>query len=492
LTNGLVSDDWVFLYFVWGAPTLRQAMQFFNFGYQSYWFVRPVEWLATWVLYKASGTNPVAYHLASVLLNLADGVLFGVLAYWLIERSSTNRRRSLVASIAAFALFVFNWRHHEAVFWYSSINELFSALFRLAALLLLIYAFESQGRKGKRWIAYLCSLAIYALALLSKESSVVFPAEMLLLLLCVRLMAGELFGKQILVRLAAWAPFLALTVVWGIEYAATSDSQSSAIVARSGHTLITNAPIRDMLLHFLQYLNGNLIGLGALASSPAALSFELVALAAIAVLALVRRQYLWVFALLWSLAAVAPYALMAGESYVQQRQPILALGIEGDRYLYYSAAGFALLLVMSALWIADEASRLVGPERGRWVMGLAGLGFAVLLSLNVHMLVLQGAQWRTAGAISNHILTTILTRVPKPKPNSIVCLRNLPDSYEGKYIFRNGVEGALAVAWSTYDVGFKKTVQSSPSSPAPPLDESGCTYVFSYDAKTQSLAFRER
>jgi hypothetical protein len=283
-------------------------------------------------------------------------------------------------------------------------------------------------------------------------------------------------------------PFLLVLGLWALNYISSSGDRTAAVVARGGYTFITHASFREWVLRFVQFFNGNFIGPGQLANSSPRMTLEVIGICATAVIALIRKRYVWLFALFWTLVGLAPYAAMAGIEVVRQRIPILSLGIDSDRYFYYSSAAAALLLVTSVLWFLEEVNNLAGREWARSLAGLAGVGIALVLILNIGRLLRMESEWRTAGEIGDRILATIVKQVPDPKPNSLMCLDSLPNSYRGKYVFRNGIEAALRLAYSRNDFQIKKTIQPpGPTSQSPPLDVSGCSYILRYDESLRSM-----
>jgi len=170
MDNGFVSDDWGFLRSVAQVGSIEQLLPLLTF--ETDWFVRPAQWLLTWLLFRVGGLEPTLYRLTSVFLEAGCAALAGLLAYRLLFVEPRPRRQRVLVAGAVAVLFLFSWRHHEAVYWYSSVNELLCTVFRLSALYILVPAAqEVRASRGRIYSA----LGLYALALLSKESAVVFP-----------------------------------------------------------------------------------------------------------------------------------------------------------------------------------------------------------------------------------------------------------------------------------------------------------------------------
>ena len=110
------------------------------------------------LLWRAVRLAPLVYRLTSLLLHIANTwLLYGVCLAW-------PRMRG--AAFWAAMFFAVAEGHQEAVMWFSAVNELLQFLFGMGALWCWLH-----DRGWKTWIA---GPVLFALALLSKESAVVF------------------------------------------------------------------------------------------------------------------------------------------------------------------------------------------------------------------------------------------------------------------------------------------------------------------------------
>lgn len=146
----LMEDDYpnISQALAFGSAAAPLANPVFRLRTTSYWAMRP--------LYRAFHLTPVAYHLASLLLHIANTwlVYFALMAW-------PQTRRAALWAAGFFAVYE---GHQEAIMWFSAINELLQFFFGGLALLLWM--------RGRAWIA--ASLACFALALISKESALIF------------------------------------------------------------------------------------------------------------------------------------------------------------------------------------------------------------------------------------------------------------------------------------------------------------------------------
>lgn len=149
-------------------PNLWQSMQLgspaqaavllpnpvFRLRATSFWLM-----LALWHVGKLA---PYAYHLASLLLHIGNTwLLYGICQAW---------PRMRAAALWAAAFFAIAEGHQEAVMWFSAINELLMFLFGIGAL----WCWLERERHDRNWGRNLAGIALFVLALLSKESAVVF------------------------------------------------------------------------------------------------------------------------------------------------------------------------------------------------------------------------------------------------------------------------------------------------------------------------------
>jgi hypothetical protein len=135
---------------VFGGYAAPLANPIFRLRTTSYW--------AMLLLWRRFHLTPLPYHATSLILHIAN--------VWLIYFACLAWPRTRSAALWAAGFFAIHEGHQEAVMWFSSINELLQFLFGGLALLCWL--------RGRWWNA--AGVACFALALLSKESAVVFLA----------------------------------------------------------------------------------------------------------------------------------------------------------------------------------------------------------------------------------------------------------------------------------------------------------------------------
>ena len=121
---------------------------------------RPLTWLTFWANYQLSGSNPVAWHLVSVLLHASNAVLL---------YSASRRIVDPPVALLASMLFAVHPLQVESVAYVFSRGTELCTMFCLLALI--------THQLGRTWI----SVSLFVVALLAKEECATFPALLLLI-----------------------------------------------------------------------------------------------------------------------------------------------------------------------------------------------------------------------------------------------------------------------------------------------------------------------
>jgi hypothetical protein len=159
LSIPLIEDDYPNLWesHTYGPPAALPVLL-----HNSVFRLRATSYWTMWPLWQLFHTIPWPYHLFSLLLHVAN--------VWLAYAIAALWPRMRPAAFWAAAFFAVAEGHQEAVMWFSAIGELYTFLFGGASLALWLLA----CRPGSRWFLQAASAGLFALALLSKESAVVF------------------------------------------------------------------------------------------------------------------------------------------------------------------------------------------------------------------------------------------------------------------------------------------------------------------------------
>jgi tetratricopeptide (TPR) repeat protein len=305
-----------------------------------------------------------AFHASSVAFAMA-AALAAFWVFWLLTRQAG-------VAFAGAALFAVHPVHTEAVDWIAALPDLGVGLFVLLAFGL--FCWRSRASLG-------LSLAAFGVALLWKETAVVFPLMIASYVWATE--SGE--GSRPRRALMASGPYWALLAVYLAVRAAVLGGLA---VGGRDWALPPVQSALTMAQLMLSYW-GKLalpIGLNAYhvfhpvrsageAGGWLALVVLIAGLSGIAWL--VRRAPLYGFAALWVLLFLLPAMNFSGLG----RNPF------AERYLYLPSAGFCLLLAMTAAWLLQRL-----PARSQ---AFAGMGLlAVTLAICVADTSVRNLAWR--------------------------------------------------------------------------------------------------
>ncbi len=138
--------------------------------------VRPVLGLSFWSDFHLWGTDTLPYHATNLLFHFAAGVvLFFIFRKLLTMGQTADPTRTILAAFGA-ALFLFHPIQTEVAAYVASRSEALSVLFFFAAFCAFLY----RPTPAIRWPAAAAVLALFLLAIGSKEHTVTLPALLLL------------------------------------------------------------------------------------------------------------------------------------------------------------------------------------------------------------------------------------------------------------------------------------------------------------------------
>ncbi len=160
-------------------------------------YYRPVLFLSFLGNYMISGTNPIGYHLVNNFVHIANAVLIFLLLFHLFKRK-------LPAFLASF-FFLIHPLQTEAVTYVSGRGDPLSVFFMLGALTVWLYR--------PRW-KYWTGIPLAILALLSRETAVLFPVYLVIVLMTFVYRDG--FWRSLWQSIKNAWPFFAISLAYGI------------------------------------------------------------------------------------------------------------------------------------------------------------------------------------------------------------------------------------------------------------------------------------
>ncbi len=433
LNSGFLSDDYAFLIFAKHAGWRDLLTSYFPgiAKVPSAAYYRPVG-LTLWKLsYLAFRENPVPYHLLSILIHAGNTLLVFVLATRLGQGTRT--------ALSAAALFFVFPLHSETVDWLSCQFDLASVFFVLCCILCTL-------RESRRawWVAG--ALALVSLG--CKESAVVLPVLVVLVLWLKTeadpgIATGSRTGMRILPTVCA------VTIYLTYRYIVLGGAGGHLAAAGAWSFQQVQEHARGLVERTLEFLLvplnwGFLVGASQGLSFRAWMGVGILTLVIVGlVLAVPETQptsrggpgRCLSLILIWCGVSLA---LTFGTG---RWNPT---AFESARYLYLPAVGLAIgcagLLFQSViLFRTDRGYRRAG--------GLRYLVFGICVFLSIGCLRARNLRWQQAGFEAEQILSEIQAQVPTPRPYATFVLPPLPDSHEGAYVFRNGIQEALRLRY---------------------------------------------
>ena len=322
-------------------------------------YYRPLSLLWLLLEFKLFGLRPWGWHLLSVLLQVAVTGLVYLVARRLVG--------SVQSAVSAALLFGVHPVHAEVGAWISGAPDALCALLVLAAFLAYLRWHDCGS---VRWLG--CSLGLYALALLSKETAFFLPVLVFAhaWLQCEARRKWPRMGRAAL----AGAPFVPVLLaylgvrVWALHGFSHPQEQISWMA------MVLTWP--SLLWFYLKHLLLP-VGLSEFYDFSYVTGFGLraVVLPGLGVLAAILGCLYWArktesktvaLALVWGIVFLAPALNL---------RVFFSWDLAHDRYLYLPSVGFALLLAIGLQRLDPGKTRWAG-----WPVGkLAALGLLTVL-----------------------------------------------------------------------------------------------------------------
>ena len=316
-----------------GWSQLRWMFTTFHMGHY-----QPLTWLTYGLDYVLWGMEPFGYHLTSLVVHAANGVLFFAASVCLLSLATPSASATADARIAAgfsALLFAIHPLRVESVAWATERRDVVAAFFLLSTLLCYLRSASAQGPARAWWLA--ASVTLYAASLLSNASGMTLPLVLLVLdVFPLRRMTGRIRPAS-----RRMAPFVVLALTAAVV---ALRAQEHAGALRTLHEYDVPFRLAQVFIGLAFYLRKTLVplSLSPLYEIPADLDLTgqslVPAVAAVVALTvvLVRARSAW------------PSGLASWVCYVVLLSPVLGIAQSGpqlvaDRYSYLSCLGWALL-----------------------------------------------------------------------------------------------------------------------------------------------------
>lgn len=380
--------------------------------------IKPLPLLLNKAIYPLFGTNPVGYHLMSLLLHAAC-------TWWVVQLGTllSGKRR---VGLGAGLLFAIYPRHHQTVLWLAANQFVIVALFSLVALVC-FSKYLDGGQCRYYLITWVCSL----LALATNEAGVV----LLLLLPFMEWVLEWPTLRQALVALQDWRNYrkywpLLLLMITFFLLAFGGERLNKLTGNRTYHFTGWGSEQVKSWASYLVYLTFPHIPLRSLDVTPLT-----VALAALVTLglgaALAKGNAVVRLLVIWIGATLAPYVFF------------VPFG-NADRYFYVPAIGLSILASVLGFWGYDKLK----AYSASWARMVAVLFIGLYLISSVMLMQQRIGEWYRAGEIATNVVEQVKRLHPDVPPESTMLFVALPDQYKQAYVFLGGgIGGAVHLAY---------------------------------------------
>ncbi len=392
LGNSFVNDDFIVLRKVYLGGKLNTDG-----------FFRPLSDITLMLNGWLGGLHPAGYYVLNVLLHATNTVLlFRFLRQW--RWTGDNDRQLLFAAIAALLFLTYPF-HSEPVVWILGRASLLASTFGILALVIMVSAWKEPLKISGVAICYFIGMAGY-------ETVMVLPGIVFIWLLS---------GSGGFRRIIKWMTVMSLTLIVHILIRV---KVSGTLVGDYGSGFFEKEPAgiaariaKTIGRFFLPPMNSTRI-----------MTVLFVFIGSILVIILIQ---------LWRKIkndAGSRYFFLQQTGLLLTASLLpLALGLsthtsEGDRFLYFSSFFFCSLLSFSLIIFFFQK-----PALNVFLTGL--------VAFNIFFLEQTNMNWRRA----SDSVTTLVGLVRGHQGVGKLFIVNLPDQYDGGFIFRTGFPEAMQV-----------------------------------------------
>jgi protein O-mannosyl-transferase len=365
-------------------------------------FFRPLSDITLYFNYFIGGFDPVGYYALNIVMHGVNSfLLFRFCLQWRWTNDENSQRKYAILSALLFLCYPF---HNESIVWVLGRASLVANLFGMAALVSVV---SGLSLRKKIFWACLC----YFIGMSGYESVLLLPLMVLVILYSRR----NTLRKEYLY----WGAALGMTL---LAHLIIRVLVSGGVMGEYGTAFWGS--------RLLQYL-GNLFKLTGRMFLPPMENSRLLVLLFVALTAGLSGVIFFFWRRYREQAAIKGYfgklfMLLVIACAVPFLSGVSTRTSESDRFLYFPSyflcCGISFLLIN----LVRERYRLYG-----WVLAI--------LVYQVLFLELNTRNWLRAGGITKDILAAIVRQAPAKR----VFVVNLPDEWEGAFIFRLGLPDAL-------------------------------------------------
>ena len=390
-----ISDDYVLI------RKIAQEGMFYAWGEDSGGFLRPTTILSYWIDYKIWGLNPIGYHLTNILFHAIAAFGLYIISCQLIP----NRK---LISLSASCLFIVLPCHSESVSWISGRTDVIAVAFGFISTAIFLSVFRKESIYFSIW-----GLLFFVIALLAKEVVIILPVIWFLFYIYSWYVEKKIPSKYSLITLfVAW---ILLIGYFGLRKVTL------------GHFVGGYGTSQHISFINIENLN-NIFKYSARVFLPPGLPEFLYTIFLLIIVTfgliflfknfrkiyLTDRWAIFLLLMLCYLVGLIPTVTMS----------VSLIDTQNERFLFLSS-GFACMILAVIVGKFFERKPI---QISIFIFLIISLGFSLQWVNN---------RWITASVLSKQIATEL----SKMNLENIVVI-NVPDNYQGAYVFRNGLQEA--------------------------------------------------
>ena len=340
-------------------PALFAHNVWYFAGSETHNYYRPLKLLAYTIEYHLFGFQPVAWHVAGILLQIAV-----VISTYVLIRDLASRQLAFWTAL----WFAIHPVHVEVVAWVAGGQDALCAL----ALLLSVWCYHrARSSAAPLWLNGI-SATLFLAGLFAKEAALTFPA--------VILAYDYLYRRESLRQmLRAWARYIPMWAALGVYILFRIHALNGFAPKTTGMDLTTKELILSVPVLAAKYLGlvlipaqlnywHNYVPVRALGWQPLAAMALIIAMVA-AVFWLRRAQPMLAFALAWFWITLVPVLAI----------PKVSGNVFTERYVYVPSFAFCVFAAWSWLWIQRRARSSITCTAARAVLAAVFVFYAVVI-----------------------------------------------------------------------------------------------------------------
>lgn len=431
MNDNFLSDDYDHLMFARSVHDFPSFLKILQISGDVY---RPVMNVSMTLDYLIWNYQPFGFHLTNILLFLGTSLLLYAIVY-------TISRNTFFAFASALIFSLFP-NHHESVTWISGRTDLLATFFYLLTL----YTFlQFSISKKRRWLvgAYLAAFFAY----FSKEIAITLPIVIAALYLgCERKRIWTIWKKAVMI----WLPFFLLFVAYLFIRKEVVGAWIGGY-SLFGHSSATNIGLPFMALPYIMVkhlVNFTWLGQYIPLVKENLFTHGITLITGIVFVILAVRfnwqrikqksflmNVLFLFTMLYIMTI--PSASIV---------PAINESLMNTRVLYLASVPLSILI---AYLLVYDHTKMKRARKGT---------LSVVCILFFLLFVINYLPWHEASDTAEAMLTSIEKLHPEYKDISYktyskeIFFVSLPDNTYGAYIFRNGFEEALQIAFGNKDI----------------------------------------